>query len=124
MNARYKNAKLFWNFFKDAAGIKSSNIQLSTFEHYFKAVNNPSDPFYRPDEDIIYFNERYENDEFGIMFDELNSNFSREEISKAILQLKNGKSAGSDKVINELFFFFFFCFFVVFYIYIYMKRNI
>ena len=94
MNAKYKNAKLYWNLLKDAAGIKPSNIQLSTFEQYFKAVNNPSDPFYRPDEDIIYFNERYENDELGIMFDELNSNFSREEISKAILQLKNGKSCG------------------------------
>ena len=89
VNAKYKNAKLYWNLLKDAAGIKSSNIQLSTFEQYFKAVNNPSDPFYRPDEDVIYFNERYENDEFGIIFDELNSNFSREEISKAILQSLN-----------------------------------
>ena len=103
MNAKYKNAKLYWNLLKDAAGIKSSNIQLSTFEQYFKVVNNPSDPFYRPDEDIIYFNERYENDELGIMFDEVNSNFSREEISKAILQLKNGKSAGVDKLINEIY---------------------
>ena len=34
------------------------------------------------------------------MFDEFNSNFSREEISKAILQLKNGKSAGPDKLIK------------------------
>ena len=49
------------------------------------------------------------------MFDELNSNFAREEISKAILQLKNGKSAGPDKLIKGFFFFFFF-----FFLYIYM----
>ena len=36
VNAKYKNAKLYWNLLKDAAGIKSSNIQLSTFEQYFK----------------------------------------------------------------------------------------
>ena len=36
------------------------------------------------------------------MFDELNV-FSQEEISKAIHQLKNGKSAGPDKLINEFF---------------------
>ena len=66
-----KMQKLYLNLLKDAAGIKCSNIQLSTFKQYFKAVNNPSDPFYRPDEDIIYFNERYESDEFGNMFDEL-----------------------------------------------------
>ena len=103
VNTKYKNAKLYWNLLKDAAGIKPSNIQLSTFERYFNAINNPSDPFYRPDEDIIYFNERYENEEFGIMFDELNVVFSQEEISKAIQQLKNGKSAGPDKLINEFF---------------------
>ena len=103
VNAKYKNAKMYWNLLKEAAGIKSCNIQLSCFEQYFNAINNPSDPFYRPDEDIIYFNERYENEEFRIMFDELNVIFSQEEIRRAIKQLKNGKSAGPDKLINEFF---------------------
>ena len=94
---------MYWNLLKKAAGIKSSNIQLSCFEQYFNAINNPSDPFYRPDEDIIYFNERYENEEFGIMFDELNVIFSQEEIRRVIHQLRNGKSAGPDKLINEIF---------------------
>ena len=34
VNAKYKNAKLY-----------STNVSLSSFEQYFKAVNNPSDPF-------------------------------------------------------------------------------
>ena len=96
---------MYWNLLKEAAGIKSCNIQLSLFEQYFNAINNPSDPFYNywPNEVIFYFNERYENEEFGIMFDELNVIFSQEEIRRALHQLRNGKSAGPDKLINECF---------------------
>lgn len=102
-NAKFKNAKLYWNLLKESAGMKSANIPLSSFEQYFKAVNNPQDPFYSPDEDILYFNERYENDEFNIIFEELNLNISLEEVSKAVNQLKTGKSGGPDKIINEFF---------------------
>ena len=72
LNAKYKDAKMYWNLLKESAGIRTTNVSLSTFEQYFKAVNNPLDPFYSPDEDIIYFNERYENNEFSVMFEELN----------------------------------------------------
>ena len=72
MNAKYKNAKLYWNLLKECAGLKTTDVSLSSFEQYFKAVNNQSDPFYSPDEDVIYFNERYENNEFAIKFEELN----------------------------------------------------
>ena len=88
---------------KEAANVKPANIPLSSFEEYFKAVNNPSDPYYAPDEDVIFFNERYVNDEFCIMFEELNSNFSHVDILKAIKQLKTNKSGGPDKLINEMF---------------------
>ena len=30
-NARFKNAKLYWNLLKESAGVKSSNIPLSAF---------------------------------------------------------------------------------------------
>ena len=66
-------------------------------------MNNPSEPFFSPDEDILYFNERYENNEFGIMFDELNIRISQEEVIKSIKQLKANKSGGPDKLINEFF---------------------
>ena len=60
INAKFKDAKLYWNMLKETVGIKSANIPLSSFERYFKAINNPSDPFYTPDEDVIFFNDRYE----------------------------------------------------------------
>ena len=77
-NAKFKNARLYWNLLKEhAAGVKPANIPLTSFEKYFKAINNPLDPFYSPDEDILFFNERYENNEFNIMFEELNVDFSQ-----------------------------------------------
>ena len=41
--------KLYWNVLKEASGMKTRNIAMSTFEQYLKAVNNPADPFYTPD---------------------------------------------------------------------------
>ena len=43
--------------------------------------------FFQPDDDIIYFNERYLNGEMQIMFDELNVSLTVDEIQKAIGQL-------------------------------------
>ena len=88
---------------KELAYVKPANIPLSVFEEYFRAVNNPSDPFYTPDEDILYFNERYVNNEFVIMFEELNVNFSDTDIMKSIKQLKTNKSGGPDMLINDFF---------------------
>ena len=103
INAKFKNAKLYWNLLKSSAGIKPENIPLSSFEQYFKAVNNPDDHFYTPDEDVLFFNERYENNEFTVIFEELNVILTQEEISKAISQLKTNKSLGPDRLINEFF---------------------
>lgn len=66
---------------KELSHVKPTNIPLSSFEEYFKLVNNPLDPFYAPDEGVIHFNERYVNDEFCIMLNELNVEFSQEEFS-------------------------------------------
>ena len=64
-------------------------------------MNNPEDPFYAPNEDILFFNERYENNEFEIIVEELNISFTQDEILKAIGQLKTNKSSGPDMLINE-----------------------
>ena len=88
---------------KELAHVKPANIALSSFEAYFKAVNNPTHPFYTPDEDVVFFNERYVNNEFSIMFEELNLNFSQNEILKSIKQLKSNKSGGPNMLINEFF---------------------
>ena len=71
-------------------------------------MNNPADQFYIPGEDVLYFNERYEKNEFSIMFEELNTPFTHQEITKAIRQLRTNRSAGPDKLLNDFFFFFFF----------------
>ncbi len=81
---RLKNAKAYWNMLKDASGVPKLPITLDNFAAYFKAVNNPNDPFFRPDEDVIYFNERYVNNELHIMFSELDSVITNEEIHIAI----------------------------------------
>ena len=105
VNARYKNARLYWNFLKESAGVRSTTVPLSTFEQYFRVVNNPADQFYIPDEDVLYFNERYEKkNEFFIMFEELNTPLTHQEITKAISQLRTNKSAGPDKLLNEFFY--------------------
>ena len=57
------------------------------FTLYFKAINDPGDIFFQPDEDIIYFNERYLNGEMQVMFAELNVSLTVDEIQKAIGQL-------------------------------------
>ena len=101
--SKNKNAKQYWNMLKQLAHVKPANIPLSSFEDYFNAVNNPNDPFFTPDEDVIYFNERYVQTEFSIMFDELNLNFSHDEVLRSIKQLKTNKSGGQDNLINEFF---------------------
>lgn len=45
-NARFKNARSYWNLLKETAGVKPANIPLTSFEQYFKAINNPLDHFY------------------------------------------------------------------------------
>ena len=102
--AKSQNAKLYWKMLKDiTVRNKSKTLTAKTFELYFKSVNDPQSNFYQPDEDVIFFNERYLNGEMQVMFDELNIPVSRLEITKSILQLKNGKSAGPDYFINEIF---------------------
>ena len=56
---RHKHAKTYWNMLKQVCGVKTNTINLSTFGHYFESINSPSDPFFIPNEDILYFNERF-----------------------------------------------------------------
>ena len=83
--------------------MKPANIPLSSFEKYFKSVNNPDDLFYTPNEDIVHFNERNAENEFNIMFAKLNLDFTQEEVLNAVKQLKLNKSGGPDMLISEFF---------------------
>ena len=81
--SKAKNVKEYWNLLKEAANLKHKcSIDASKFSEYFQAVSDPNDRFYQPDEDILYFNERYVKGEFQVMFEELDIPISFEEIKK------------------------------------------
>ncbi len=102
LQARTKNAKQYWQLLKEVAGVpKPNTISADSFVAYFKAINNPTDHFFQPDEDIIHFNDTYFESEIKIMFNELNMEISEEEMLRSISQLSNGRSGGPDKFLNE-----------------------
>ena len=93
LEAKFKNAKLYWKLLKQSTVSDKSNITIDAFKQYFQSINNPDSTFFTPDEDVIHFLERYENDEFKIMFEELNVPISTHEINKALQHTSSGKSA-------------------------------
>ena len=84
LDARFNNAKLYWKMLKNVAGLNKSNIPLDMFKQYFESINNPDSTFFTPDEDVLHFIERYENNEFKIMFEELNLPISMNELKKLL----------------------------------------
>lgn len=104
LNAKLKNAKEYWKLLKESVtSPKPKLLSVDMFDKYFKAINNPEDPFFQADEDIIYFNERFLNEEAQVLFDELNVDITSNEIQKAISQLKQNRSGGSDGLLNDFF---------------------
>ena len=102
--SRYQNAKEYWRLLKQASNINTKqSVTSEQFAQYFKAVNDPNDKFYQADDDVLLFNERYLRGEFQIIFNELNTDISVEEIKTAIKQLRNGASGGPDLWLNEFF---------------------
>ena len=100
--SKSQNAKEYWKLLNQAANLKTKcSIDAKRFSEYFKAISDPNDRFYQPDEDILYFNERYAQGELQVMFEELNLPISIGEIKKGISQLRNGASAGPDLLLNE-----------------------
>ena len=95
--SRKSNVKEHWKMIKRTTSIDTkSNIKSDTFSEYFQNINNPNDRFYQADEDVLFFNERYVNDEFQIMFEELNIPLSYSEVLLAVKQLRNAASAGPE----------------------------
>ena len=106
VDAKYKKAKEYWKLLKDAANTHAhtpKGLSANTLAEYFKSINNPDSVFFQSDEDILYFQQRFLDSEIQIMFLELDIEITRDEIIKSIRQLKNGKSGGPDKLLNEFF---------------------
>ena len=70
---------------------------------HFKSINNPEDPFFLPDDDILYVNERFLNSEIQLMIDELNDTIIMKEIMKAIRPLKMVVAVVQISFLNEFF---------------------
>ena len=66
---------------------------------YFKVISSPDDPYYAADSDVIDFVE--EKNSLCILFQELDSEITTDEINKAIDQLKLNKAAGPHLILNE-----------------------
>ena len=73
INAKFKNAKEYWKLLKESASQpKPKSLSANDFDNYFMSINNPEDPFFQPDDNILYFSERFLNSEIQFMFDNLN----------------------------------------------------
>lgn len=60
IQTKFNYAKEYWKLLKDSVmQTKPKNLSSSDFDNYFKSINNPDDPFFQPDEDIVYFNEQF-----------------------------------------------------------------
>ena len=79
--SKSKNVKEYWKLLKQAANLKTkSSVDSKRISEYYQAVSDPKDRFYQPDEDILYFNERYAQGDSQIMFEELSVPILLEEI--------------------------------------------
>ena len=104
LNAKFKDAKEYWKLLKESVvSPKPKNISVDLFDKYFKTINNPEDPFFQADDDILYYKERFLNEEAQVMFDESNVDITSNGIQKAISQLKQNRSGGLDGFLNEFF---------------------
>lgn len=102
--SKTKNAKEYWKLLKSSNKSRNpQSLSAQKFYEYFKSINDPDSMFYQEDEDITYFNERFVKSEFQVMFNELDSEISMQEIIKAIKDCNTNKSGGPDKLLNEFF---------------------
>ena len=117
VDSKYRNAKEYWKLLQETANISTGmtkSISANRFAEYFKAINNPDDAFFQPDEEVIYFQERFLDSEIQVMFSELDVEITRKEILKSIKQLKNGKSGGPDQLLNDFLFMINMCYYHVY----------
>ena len=102
---QYQSPKCFWdlakclNFNNKNNEQVSKNISVNDWLAHFKKL------MARPNSEI--YSDTFENEisnyisENSSLFNELNYSITSEEINRAMLLLKNNKSAGNDRILNE-----------------------
>ena len=104
LKQKLDDARLYWQLLDKLdsnTNTGESNLTADEFYGYFKSLNYPEDVSTQADDDIYeYLNENLNND---TMFEKLNNTLDVDEVKNAIRELKTGKAAGHDLIINELY---------------------
>ena len=103
VNAQKQNSKYLWELIRNNKSPTSSLLTCTDFFEYFKNLGNPSDVLYIADDDIYERIRTYNEYSLNDLFQELDDVITHAEVIKAIKELKSGKSAGPDLLINEFF---------------------
>ena len=86
------------------ANVTNTTLSVNDMFTYFKSISNPRDITYEADEDVYEYLRCYEAGRLNDL-NELNDFISEAEVHKSIKELKCGKSAGPDLLLNELYVF-------------------
>ena len=97
------NPKAFWDLVNELKyenkSDKGTNLDAPTWENYFKKLNTLST-------EKAVLNENFESlletDRSKDLMNELDFPISAKEVTEATKKLKNGKSSGSDSILNEM----------------------
>ena len=87
-----KNPKEYWNILSSSKSKKSDSIHINKFYEHFKELN---------DQNKSNVNNFNANDIMSDNNNEINFDFTLEELDFLINKLKNNKASGIDNVINE-----------------------
>ena len=104
LEARLNNIKAYWNMLKGKSD-KDTSYKISNrdFKEFYMKLSDPGDEFYTPDQAVKDELKELLESELQCAFEELNAQITHDDIKKAIKELKPGKSAGEDLLLNEFY---------------------
>ena len=100
--AKVTDPKQFWKLLKENSTIKTQ-LHANDFLEHFKIVNGDNTHNIPLSEDVDQYISQYESGELDIIYHELNEDITEKEVRTAIKQLKAGKAAGHDLLLNEIY---------------------
>ena len=104
MSCIKSDSKTFWKLLRKDAPKKQTNLSVNDFFVYFKSVSKPENYTFIPDDDVYEYLRLYNNGIFReLYFEDLSNIITEGEVKTAIKQLKCGKAAGDDLLINEFY---------------------